>query len=693
MAKSAREQAVADGFKDVKAVRVKDGKLVFPEGAEIKTVQEDGRCLCEYAANAGLRDCAYLREINTHLKDKATLKKGDRVAIPEKRQKSSPGKDKTNLKSKRPVYPPPMVWFIKEDGVGYVNPPAPVAGPDGKLALKPGDRHFPRRPGQGQFNVTNYHVDKTADGTKNFADANTYGHDKDSSDDPDHFKVQVYDNTVPTGTDTVTVTLHAMRPSYRKQTNKGVEYVFVTTNYRYPASNDRKLQVTCKRIPDTNYFRSPYLRLVTTETDHTARDKQTLLVKDYWDDGADDIEKRYSEILHQKVRAGYFIQYCKPKKCWVYKDATLKVEKEVRLAIHILDGSTATLPQVREQIYKWMRRCLAQAHVRPHVKFLRRVAVPKNMITISDEHGRFATGKDKSDARKMSHLSVKIGGVVYKYPATGKTWEDNKSPMASARGLKSVLENAGFTVDGPHRVKVDGLSPGAGVSSPADMLVFNKDKSAANIASVDWTDEKQTIILTDDININIVIDYPYQKRKTRAVWRRWKTNYFDIFVGGADINPGPQACWGVAQLGKYDGRKYDIGPSCFVCEGAMDPAQKVFNCTHEMMHALMHVAHTQTDTSKGGTEIGKYEIMNTPTTSGADTKDGTKHIADAPNKAVYDIFHGAGADEVVTLDGTKHTFADKAQIEHTPVTRFHVVGGHYGLVGAPLQRCVNDERS
>jgi hypothetical protein len=224
---------------------------------------------------------------------------------------------------------------------------------------------------------------------------------------------------------------------------------------------------------------------------------------------------------------------------------------------------------------------------------------------------------------------------------------------------------------------------------PQDMLVFKADGSEANITSVTTTDTQQTLTLTDDIDVdNFDMGWPYQPRGCRATWRRWKTEYFDIFVVGDNLwgawGSPKTGLYGLGPYGNYDGRtKVDIGPAGFLCEDAMDASKKPYNPTHELLHPLAHVCHT-----KPG---GEKEIMN-GSTSVADSKDATKHLADKPIAIKYQTLH-KDEQKDITLDGKENdAFSDGTKTKDTPVTRFLKVGAHYRVVVPPMNRRSDDTK-
>ena len=681
----ARKAAIKAGFKNVKPVKRKGGKLVFPKGAEKVEIKEPGECLCALAAEAGFLDCSYLREINTHLAQKATLDVGDEVAIPEKRKKKTSDKDKSKIKAKRPNYPPPDVFFIKENGAGYPDP-APAPDDEGY------DPHYPKADTLTELNISNYHVNLAGDGSggDNFAAQDFYGYLEPSSRDPDHFKIQLYDNKEKTNE--LEVTLTAMRPVYKSEDQtigtKTVKVVKLAGDYKERTSGNQQIDVKCQRVGSTNYFRSPYLRLVNSAAGvPNARKKQLLVVSDYFDDGANNVEKRFTEILDHKVRTAHKPAMCKKKLCEIVRELPLDSKYEVRVAVHVLSKNNVgvdanRLEKAREQVHKWMRRCLAQSHTRAHLMVLHTAPVPKNMITVSDGTGYHAEGK-KAGSNAASRLTVEIGTATYTHiPRQGD------SPQKTAREIKDLLQRADFKIKGPFRVRLKDLAPVRNrVSSPYEILVCDEDGKPVEVKRVASEESAtgQNLRLTNDTNVDDFKTYSgFQTRDARNVFHNYKTKHFDMFICGDKLThlKTGHLIYGLGPLGSYGGWDTDIGPVAFTDADAGDPAKKPYNPTHEMFHPLMHVFHTSTN--------GQKEIMKS-STSAADGVDSTKHVGDAPLAIRYTVAVWANTQKRLVLDGSEHEvereirpgYKVRKKIKDTPVTRFHRVARHYGYLGAP----------
>ena len=338
-----------------------------------------------------------------------------------------------------------------------------------------------------------------------------------------------------------------------------------------------------------------------------------------------------------------------------------------------------------------MRRSLAQAKVRPHIKVFREVDLPENMITVSDGDGRHASGKVADEANAAaSEMTVTIDGTDYTLrPRAGH------SPRATAVRLKRLLRRHRFRVRGPYRVKVNGLTPVRGqVSNPYEILVFDRDGDATIIDSVASTDRPvggrrgQQLILTDDIDVDrFEVNWPYQGRWPRAMYHNYRTRYFDMFICGNQLVGvwGPTQLLGLGPYGPYDRNDTDIGPVGFIRRdvvqlGATDDP---FTGPHELLHPLMHVCHTVNTANPDG----RNEVMYAAGT-GADAVNSAKHIADAPIAMTYETLI-RGAQVNVILNGERQTLAGGRRFRDTPVRRFHRVGGHYRYLTRPSPRRVD----
>ena len=348
-----------------------------------------------------------------------------------------------------------------------------------------------------------------------------------------------------------------------------------------------------------------------------------------------------------------------------------------------------------------MRRLLTMANTRPHIKLIRTVDVPKNMLTISERRGYHASGKTKGGA--ASEMVVKIDGREFKHkPKKGD------SPATTAAAIKRMLVKGGYKVTGPFPANAAAIKAKRGkISTAQDLLVFKADDSLAVIQRARSNDTAaggllgQKIIATRRTNIDAfeVLKDGSAARDVRSVSRNYRTKHFDIYVCGTDTMSGPTACWGVGPTGSYDGwtMAADVGPCSVLCAGAMDAAQKPFNPTHEIFHPLMHVGHTQNwnPIEAAGGKPDRYQIMAGSTSTADKNTNVTKRMADAPIDVMYQVFFRKSDTFFLNLNGQKQDTPIKKflwmkhTLKDTPVTRFRRIGASYGLVTAPTARKVD----
>lgn len=194
----------------------------------------------------------------------------------------------------------------------------------------------------------------------NFPAATFYGHDPLGSNDPDHFKVQDRPQCARIAQ---LGSRHA--PGSQARLLQGREVAGRAVVALHPTNGRadhaaRKLEnIECRRIPNTSYFRSPYLRLVSTQTGQARRPQQTLLMMDYFDEGPANYQKHYAEILHQKVEATTPFPACPVHKCVATRTADLDATLTLHMAVHIVQGNGVTENDARRNIYTWTRRVLA----------------------------------------------------------------------------------------------------------------------------------------------------------------------------------------------------------------------------------------------------------------------------------------------------------------------------------------------
>ena len=627
-----------------------------------------GETLCEIAIRNGFLDCRVLRDANPKLKDVESLTAGTSVTVPEKKKNLFTKAVEALHVFKRPNFPPPRVEFIKEQGNGYSSPAAPQD--DAKL-----DR----------LAVTNYVSDRGDDGLTagNFPADTAYRSDTKGSTDPDHFKVQVYDNGVKANE--VQVNLYALKPDYFKEEVGGITYVRLhPSKFTRPTAATRKLEnIVCKRIPSTSYFRSPYLRLVSTEASRAKRPKQCLLVGDYWDEaGAKAYEKNYTEILHQRVQAHYKLQNCPVGKCAALKEADLKADESLHLAFHIVSGCGITPEQVRKTVFKWTRAVLACAHLRPIIDQVHTVLIPKNMICVANltaaRRGFHASGKRSATAPSVMAFTVE-GVELFHSPSAGDSPETTADNIIAAIAAEPKL--AGFTCRKQRHTRSDLTASANQISDPFDILVFRKDKKPAIITNVTSNDrpvggvrgQSLSRVMNFTLN-NFPVDWQPASPEQRILrWNYHTDGAMNMYIVGTPLQPvypGGTALDGFSPYGPYAGWVADVGPIVYLSKTGVTRA---FVIIHEMCHPLMHNTHTTAPMNDAGTQT--VELMDGGILT-EDQYDATKHIADAPIKASYELVEEPNA---VLVDGTTATPAPNNTIT-TPVLRLHTVATSYGVL-------------
>jgi len=693
---------------------------VWPDVPYDYKVKADYETLCWIAQQHTFNNCDPLRAeaANAPHLNKTYLKKDDVVRIPALKPKTDHGATEQLHKFKKPDYPVPKVELIQDKNeykqaihaaAQYMSahplggttaptggqPPPPPAQLVAKRMIRAGIENDPKA---RTLAISNYVVDRGGDGTVpgNFPDDTKYEYVKDGSDDPDHFKVQVYDNSISGSTQTITVTLCALKPFYYASVKDGKTYVKLhPTANCWPKSASRKLTVTCKRVGDTNYFRSPYLRLVTTPGRQTKRPKQTLLVSDYLDEGTKKYEKYHTEILHQKVQATYAYPHCSAKKCSAYFVANLAASYQLHIGLYLAKGTGMTKDTVRQSIYKWARRIFSAANVCPVIDDFREIDLPKNMVRIADQTGAVgahASGKNASGG--ASDMGIKLAGkwVVHR-PTAGQSPATTAAAFVTAIANHTDLKKLGYKAKSFQHRRTD-VTVAAGISYPYDLLVFDKDGKPVEVESAysrdlaHGTSPGQSLARVQNMVLdNFPIGWPAASPEQRALrWNYYQDNSINIYILGSPLSGNystpPTLLDGLGPYGKYKGYTTDVGPIIYLAKtGVSRPAV----ISHEICHPMMHVCHTSTpknDAYTAGTVPANNgavttELMDGKILTDTDTHDASLHLSDAPIVATYEIVNEN--DAYAVLDGAA---TSAGGTKTTPVRRLHTVGGFYNIVRA-----------
>ncbi len=608
-----------------------DGKLVVPRGGKFVAAKA-GQCFCDFASMAGFKDCAPLRRVNTHLAEKATLETDDQVAIPDKTQKTTSGANETVVQSKRVNFPVAAVRFVGQ-----------------------GTTLNQRGPGLRRLGISNYRTDKASAigaGTENDFyklkgadddtarasvpdEVNTYA-------DPDHFRVEVHDVTAAKAKKaSVQVELQVLQPLYVQADGTRGQTVIrrdlksrpdpnVPAGFKVPTNAKRKLTVECYLVGKTPYYRSKYLRLVTFDKDEVAN--HTLFVGDYFDDGANDQEKWYTEILEQKVRALYKPEMCTPGKCRVESLADVgELRAEVRLAVHVMDNCVS-YAEVRRVVYKQVRRVYASVHVRPYIRRIYHHPPPKNILLVGDLGGTAAppTGisgliKKVGTAFSASKIKLKLDGTDYEHKLAA-----NQTVAQVAGQLTGLLAANGFQVK---EVK-DPAVPGNGLEAARLLLIF-RDAAFTDYAELTSATSDDTRLSVQNVDLSSALlgaypqdDKPLYHRVLKALC---DTKWFDAIILKA-FDATSSTLFGIATW-----IHQEFSPCIIVQSDRVKPALDD-RCTfsHEIGHVVMHGGHFQDAARQeqimlvGGQVVGDANEMP-----------GRRRVMDAPMEMPWEPFDDA----------------------------------------------------
>jgi len=656
-----------------------------------------GETLCQLAVRFGFTDCDRLRPHNPHIPaSRGRLDQGEEVQIPERKKRTEHGAVEQRHVFSLDLEQLPRIEFIYESGRGY--------GVDTQ-------DHKPRPdldPKRSELAISNHVVDRGGDGTVpgNFPDENFFGYNADASADPDHFKVQVFAPRLPDTQQRVRVNLYAMRPALWGPSDLFDETQEIRVHphkFRRPFASlggvDRELRdVICERIPDTDYFRSPYLRLVTTEASRNQRPRQTLLLTDFVSELVPDYERYYTEILHQRVEAEALLKACKHNTCGVNHMVRLAPEQTLHLAIHVIEAAPGvaatagvTRQKIRDTLYRWTRRVLAPAHICPVIEHLEFVPYPENVLAVANStrrtRGRHASGKGRFG--KPSEMKFTVDGTSLIYsPRKGD------SPGQTAEGILQLIMEAEALVDytaRTERIRFFRKRQRTHRSIPVDVLVFRPDGEPAKVDQVESTDRfhglygGQTLSaagpMLDGNGHFPVGDEPFPNAKQRALRRTYDVpgclNVYVIVGGGSLVATDGDTLDGKGPLGDFAGNDAEIGPCVFITESGI---QRPLVMAHELGHPLFHGYHADSPKkdsppASGSNPAKTTELMDGDILDDTDSHDMSRHIADAPIAHRFGIAEDRG--RMTLLDGKKPT---RKGPPTTPVRRLQQVGGYYGIV-------------
>ncbi len=348
--------------------------------------------LCNIAMRAGFFDCAPLRAESANAPFLTRdLQDGDIVTVPDLVIKEESRASEARHRFQVKTAPPILIRYT------HGSP----------------DKPYREDPTETVLNISNWVTNK-AGATMQQAFPSSTVFNAAAHVDDDAFKVEVVD---PQGPGKIKIQLEAMRPVFAADGT-------LTGHEQFAAAlrGARSLETEGVKVPSAVCYRSPYLRLVVHETDHTAVPKQTLLVTDTADgnNGPEDA----LQILDQAVRASYTRDKCPgaaPNKCTVRTTVPVGSDKKhIRLCVHIFrpTAGTGTVglggvteQSVRLRTRKWFQRIYAQANlspkfVSPEVEFIDPPS--DNMLVISDTTGSAASSLNGTGAPSSISFDLTI---------------------------------------------------------------------------------------------------------------------------------------------------------------------------------------------------------------------------------------------------------------------------------------------
>ncbi|MCK4660089.1 MAG: hypothetical protein KAV82_11260 [Phycisphaerae bacterium] len=583
----------------------------LPEGATLEHAKA-GQYLCEIAVKNFPECSPQVREVNTHLTDKAVLEDGDPVVIPPKTEKQEQTPNEDELKAKVDNFPPPFVKFAGQ----------------GTTRLEK-NRHN----GLTRVGISNYVTNKAGYNGRGISEDfyTEHGmvgmgpmHPKELSThaDPDHFRIEVYDNRAyKDGDAEVTVTLQVLQPLYKRETEDSKKYIVrdkkaldkvsapdvqPEPGFKIPANADRKLEVKCKKVEGCpSFYRSKYMRLVTHKKDKDAATEQTLYVGDYYDETALTAdERRYTEILEQKVRARYTPKMCKAKKCRAEAIAEVgELNKEVVFAVNIFDDA-CDYEAVRRTIYGQVRRVYAQAHIRPVIKEVTKYPPPlKNIVRVGKRTGTTPLASGVVTGTTKSTITVKITGQTNDVKLNPT--KDQSAKQVAASLCTKIEQNATGSDPSLHtKVLVEpesGGSPVPEAQRARSILVFTDSecRKPATITSATSDDSRlpaQVCQITSDMLKNVPSKYNGLEMRLLRLYCRSDPHLLDALLIPAfktETYHVGTTVYTSTTFGMGLPVWIDLGVCIFVASERMkeSPHDTRYTFAHEVGHVIMNCGH------------------------------------------------------------------------------------------------------
>jgi hypothetical protein len=442
--------------------------------AVIRVVRaRDGDTLCSIAIDNGFKNCTKLRSVNPELANRQ-VRAGDNVNIPELTQKQVAGQ--TELRHKFKVKGKKQRVYIIQDH----NRPTPVAALSNVQRALCVSNYVPTRQGTG-FTAADWR------------DHNFFGYDAGASADPDHFKLQVFDQHAQARGDTqVELTLQAQKPilNASEQIERWEDMTEAGTKLEH---------IVCRQVEaNSPWYRSHYLRLVIDTQDQTAKrphgrtsptadggadvSRQTLVVPNTTDQRV--------EILDLRVMTFMPAPECEqadPARCRSIAMANVgKDEQVLRIKVFRIGGAAGSGisdAQVNTMIFTNYRLTLAQANIGVSLvdNRVHDVPEPNNMIVVSD----FAGVKASGGGTMRVIVALSSGNVTVTLTTNRKD-----TPQETAQRLATALTAQHVTCRVSPNPPVQSSSNNFG---SCDILCFNADGSPARIISATSSDTDQKL--------------------------------------------------------------------------------------------------------------------------------------------------------------------------------------------------------
>ncbi|MEO8131410.1 MAG: hypothetical protein ABI822_30220, partial [Bryobacteraceae bacterium] len=421
----------------------------------------DGDCLCTIAIDSGFLNCLPLRAegANSGLLNR-DLVAGDIVTVPD----VDPGGDGGSTDQRhvfvRRTAPPVSIRFV------HGSPNIPYLRDETSTLLHVSN-HQTTRGGLDDGGLL----------------PSGFGFNQLGHDDADTFKIEVVD---PQAGSPVNVRLEALRRVLLPTGAFGHD-VFPAAE-RGRRSKD---PLECQIVSSGVAFRSRYMRLVTDDTDVTAKPDQTLLTTDMTDEGDPSVE-----ILEQAVRATYILQNCPVALCQVSSTVEVgntagprKPRTALRMAMHIIRSSPGgaapvTIAQADRRITRWVRRTYAQAGMAPRLVQTTEIVDPQNnLVAIGEPHGVTARGGGQMTFRITStgNPTQVIGPIPTVARAKPEDMANALAALVAAPYVASVSVNpAGFSDPVANR------SADIVITVPGGVVMIDQENS---------TDARQTLTI------------------------------------------------------------------------------------------------------------------------------------------------------------------------------------------------------